>query len=55
MNTFIYTGDPGRYYPEFSLTPEPGKTYKLPYFPLDGRWSAVATVTPAPASETESK
>lgn len=57
MQSLKYTGEPGRYYPDLSLSPEPGATYELPYFPLDGRWVRAEVKPPAapPAPEQESK
>lgn len=58
MPSLKYTGEPGRYYPDLCLTPEPGNTYELPTFPLDGRWvRAESKTAPAvnPTPEEESK
>ena len=37
-----YTGDAGRYYPRYGITPEPGQTYELPEDPADGLWAVIS-------------
>lgn len=53
MTEYTYKGEPDLYYPELALTPEPGKSYPLPLYPLDGRWTSTDTAVPEPAPTQE--
>lgn len=48
-----YTGDAGRYYPEFGISPEPGKTYDIPKDPEDGNWAVTPDSAAKAAKETK--
>jgi hypothetical protein len=55
MPAFTYTGDAGRYYPRFGLTPEPGRSYDLDEDPGDGRWEAAPVKTAKKAGASPEK
>lgn len=40
MAKYVYVGEPGRYYVDFALSPEPGDLAELKANPGDGRWES---------------